>query len=81
MREGEHAGLQQREVGVVAAVQRQLLDRARADQITQLRARRVDERRCADHDVLDLEIAKLQGEVQRQRFGDRQLEVAAGRAA
>ena len=36
MRIGEHAGLQQREVGVVAAVERQLIDRLRPDEVAQL---------------------------------------------
>ena len=77
MRVGEHAGLQQREVRVVAAVQRQLIDRFRPDQITELGARDVDERRAARDRHLLAQATDLQREVDHQRLGDRQLHVAA----
>ena len=44
MRIRRDAGLQERQVGVVAAVQRQLFDRAFVDQVTELAGARVDRR-------------------------------------
>ena len=76
MRIGEDARLQQREVGVVAAVERQLVDRLGADEEAQLGAGGVHERRVAGDRDLFAEAADLEGEVDDQRLRDRQLQVA-----
>ena len=48
-----------------------------ADQIAELRARRVHQRHGADHDVLDGQVANLQGQVESEGLVDRQLDAAA----
>ena len=77
MRKGQHARLQQREVGVVAAVERQLLDRVGPDEITELGAGGVHERRVAGDRHFDRRVADLERDVQRERLRDRQLQLAA----
>ena len=77
MREGEHPGLQHREIGVIAAVQRDLFDLLRRHQVAQLRARGVDDWCFAGHDFDDGDIADLQADVQSYRLRDRQQDVGA----
>jgi hypothetical protein len=75
MRVGEHTGLHQGEVGVVAAVQRQLLDRRRADEVAQLRTRGVDLQVLAgDGDCLT-DSADGQRDVHDDHLTDRQLQI------
>ncbi len=65
----EHAGLQQGKIGVVATVERQRFDRARTDQIAQLRARRVDHWRSLDDGDGLLQTGHLQDKVEGDCLG------------
>jgi hypothetical protein len=75
VRVGEDAGLEQREVGVVAAVQRQLFDRLRADQVAELAARRVDRGGVARDRDLFAQAPHFERDVQDHRLRDGQPDV------
>ena len=76
MRIGEDAGLEQREVRVVAAVERQLIDRFRPDEKTELAAGGVDERRVAGHRHFFAQSADLERDVDDEGLGNRQQQIA-----
>jgi len=76
VRVGKDTGLQQRQIGVVPSVQRELLDGLRSHQIAQFAARGADDRRVADHRDFLAQPANLQRDVQDERLGDGQLNLA-----
>ena len=79
MREGDDRRLQQREVSEVAAVERQLLDRARIDQITEFAAAGVDRGRLCRGRLLG-RAADGHRQVDDRGFADRRGDTAAARS-
>ena len=73
---GEHARLQQRQLGVVASVERKRRDRVRPDEEAQLRAGRVDEWQPAVDIVHFLERAELQRDVEDDGVRHRECQAA-----
>ncbi len=73
----QHPRLEERQVGVVAPVERQLLDGGGADQVAQLGARRVDDRGFAGDGHLFGQAADLERDVLDQRLRHAQLDLAA----
>ena len=75
MRKSQNPWFQKGEVGVVEAVQRQRLDPVRADEVTEVGARGVDDR-CGVGDLNDLLKAHIEHEVQRDGFRHRQCDAS-----